>query len=518
MTSAQANSNRNEVKDSQMGTIGDGLTDTLKSKLSNPVQSPEFDLHAVTNEVLEGVGLTTADSGGKLTFYGKDPIVPSCFRFGAMSAISLAAKAVAAAAIWKLRTGEGQDIYVDVRRALKRFAPFFERQYEKLNGRPPSFGDDAGNPFYSLPLFYRTRDGRHVIPLNIYPKLRANALTLLRCTENPAAVRNAILQWRSDDLEAAGAEAGIVMGKLRTYEEFLTELQYTEVLSREPVIRLEKMADSDPIPFKAGGKTPLDGVRALGMSHVIAGPAIGRDLALFGADVLNIWQPMDTEIDMFYRTSHVGMRSSTLDFHVPEERSKFNELLKGADIFFSNRRPGYLERHGLSAEELCAKQPGLIHAKVVWAGETGPWSNRPGFDEVAAAVTGLFALEGTLDQPKLPPINVVCDYAAGWLVTVGLREALRRRAIEGGSYRVVVSLTGFTLWLMSLGIFDKQYAQATAGSSDEHTYVALDLFTAETPLGTYQGITEQVQMSRTPGSFKTVLVPRGSSKPEWLES
>jgi hypothetical protein len=83
-------------------------------------------------------------------------------------------------------------------------------------------------------------------------------------------------------------------------------------------------------------------------------------------------------------------------------------------------------------------------------------------------------------------------------------------------YGVVVSLTGVTLWLLSLGIFDKKYAYTTAGSSDEHTYVAPDLFTAETPLGLYQGITEQVVMSRAPGSFRTVLVPRGSSKPEWL--
>jgi hypothetical protein len=95
-------------------------------------------------------------------------------------------------------------------------------------------------------------------------------------------------------------------------------------------------------------------------------------------------------------------------------------------------------------------------------------------------------------------------------------SALRRRAVEGGSYRIVVSLTRVTLWLLSLGIFEKKYAHATAGSSDEHTYVAPDL-TADTPLGLYQGVTEQVVMSRTPGSFRTVLIPRGSSKAEWLQ-
>jgi hypothetical protein len=125
---------------------------------------------------------------------------------------------------------------------------------------------------------------------------------------------------------------------------------------------------------------------------------------------------------------------------------------------------------------------------------------------------GLFAIEGSLSQPKQPPIVPICDYVVGWLGAI----ALRRRAVEGGGYRVVVSLTRTVLWQLALGIFDRRYAQAAAGSSPEHTYVAPDLFTAETPLGTYQGITEQVVMSRTPGSFRAVLLPRGSSKPGWL--
>ena len=74
------------------------------------------------------------------------------------------------------------------------------------------------------------------------------------------------------------------------------------------------------------------------------------------------------------------------------------------------------------------------------------------------------------------------------------------------------------LWLLSLGIFDKEYAAVTAGSSDEHTYVAPDLFAAETPCGTYQGMTDQAVMSRTKEAYRTVLVPHGLSKPEWLLS
>jgi hypothetical protein len=264
------------------------------------------------------------------------------------------------------------------------------------------------------------------------------------------------LQWRADDLEAAAAEEGLVLAKVRTIEEFLNEPQYTEVLSTMPLITVEKIGESEPMPFTKDGQNPLDGIRAFGMGHVIAGGAMGRDLAMYGADVLNIWRPNATEVEAFAWDVQVGMRSTILDSS-KEDRATFDNLLNDADVFFANKRPGYLERNGLTAEELCAKKPGLIHA-----------------------------------------------------------EALRRRATEGGSYRVVVSLTRTVLWLLSLGIFDKEYAAATAGSSDEHTYVAPDLFIAETPLGTYQGMTDQVVMSRTKESYRTVLAPHGSSRPQWL--
>jgi crotonobetainyl-CoA:carnitine CoA-transferase CaiB-like acyl-CoA transferase len=238
-------------------------------------------------------------------------------------------------------------------------------------------------------------------------------------------------------------------------------------------------------------------------------------MALYGADVLNIWRPRDSEIEAFAWDVQVGMRSTILD-DAKEDRSQLNRLLQGADVFFANKRPGFLKKHGLDAETLCEEKPGLIHATVVMHGEKGPWSNRPGFDEIGAAVSGVFTIEGSPTRPKQPVIVPIADNVVGWLGTTGILAALRRRAIEGGSYRVTVSLTRTVLWLLSLGIFDKAYAKATAGSSDEHTYIAPDLFTAETPLGTYQGMTDQIVMSRTPGSFRTVLAPRGSSKPEWL--
>jgi len=103
-----------------------------------------------------------------------------------------------------------------------------------------------------------------------------------------------------------------------------------------------------------------------------------------------------------------------------------------------------------------------------------------------------------------------------WLSAVGAMVALKRRSIEGGSYRVRISLVRLSLWLLEMGLFDKVYAQSIAGTAGDHAYLDPDLFEAQTPRGRYQGGTDQVAMSRTPGFYRIPLVPRDSSRAEWL--
>jgi crotonobetainyl-CoA:carnitine CoA-transferase CaiB-like acyl-CoA transferase len=217
-----------------------------------------------------------------------------------------------------------------------------------------------------------------------------------------------------------------------------------------------------------------------------------------------------------YTTANIGVRSSLLDVASSDGNARMKDLLRGADIFYANRRHGFLDKIGLSAHEAAQIRPGIIHVTVSLHGETGPWATRAGFDQTAGAVTGITTLEGAPDAPQLPPVMVVNDNMVAWLATTGAVAALMRRAEQGGSYSVHVSLSRASLWLYSLGLFDKAYAHQTAGASDPHINLKPDLFTADTAAGRYQGVTDQVRMSRTPGHYATVLVPRGSSLPVWL--
>lgn len=491
----------------------DQLKVHLLKQNENRLRSDVFDIHAALEDILNSVGYSTADSGGKVTFYGKDPVMPSTLRLASLAGLGLAAKSVALAHLWQLRGGNGQDIHIDIRKAIKRLSPFYERRWETLNGFPAKSQEDPHTPFRFD--FYQTKDKRWVMPLNPYPNAKAHVLDLLNCRSTKEAVGEAIKGWKAKELEIAGAKRGIVMPMVRSLEEFVEEEQFQHIAETE-LIEITKIGESEPEGFSEYPEQPLSGVKALGMGHVIAGAGLGRGLALHGADVLNVWRPSELEVETMYLTSNVGMRSTYLDIdYNAAHRERFDSLLSDADIFFINKRSGFMEQYGLTPNELAQQRPGIIHASVNLHGHSGPWADRNGFDQTAGSVTGVMMLEGADIEPKLPPIVVVNDYVISWLLELGVIKALERRAEEGGSYSVSVSLSKVSAYLMSLGIFDLDYAQKMSNSDEEHQIVAPDQFEAETPLGMYQGVTDQVYMSETPGMYDTVLMVRGSDKPQW---
>jgi len=482
--------------------------------MPDPATSDEYDLHTPLEELLNVVGMTTADCGGTVDFTGADPVLPGALRLAGGTSIALAAKSVAIAKLWQLRGGRGQDIQMDLRVAPHRLCPFYDRKWELLNGFAmvdPARVDMA----FATPSFYRTADDRWVHPMGPYPQLRHDASVLLGVPEQKDAVAAAIARWDSDELEKAAEEAGVIMPVLRTTAELKETEQYRSVLGPMPPVIVEKIGDSDPEPLLGTASAPLAGIRALGRAHIIAGAGCGRALALHGADVLNVWDPDEYEIPMLYLTSNVGVRSTMLDLRTEPGTATMRELLAGADIFYANRRPGYLARHGLDAESAAQVRPGIIHAEVTLNGASGPWAGRVGFDQTAGSLAGVMLLEGTDGVPALPAVPVVNDYITAWFLQLGILQALMLRAETGGSYKVQVSLTRVALWLLGLGTFDKEYAAGIAGQAPGHEYLDPEVFTADTALGRYQGVTEQIRMSQTPGYYTNPLIPRGAHPPAW---
>lgn len=502
-----------------MSTAAETLTDAVRTAVSSPLTRDDaIDMPRQLDAVLADVGMSGSDAGGTITFEGADPIVDSRLALGAAAALGLVAKSVAIARLWRTMGGGGQDIAMDLRVAPRRLCPFYEGRWELANGYPQGNDFDRDTALRHTSL-YRCGDGRWVLPQAQYPKLRRNALKLLGVPDDRDLVTAAIAAVEdSAELERAGAAAGVVMPVVRTPEQFLAEEHYAHLAAR-PLIELEKTGEADPVPLAPATDQPLSGLRALGLGHVIAGAGIGRTLALHGADVLNLWRPLEYESPAAYHSAQFGVRSATLAYRHPGGRERMHELLSGADVFYANRRPALLEALGLTAEQLAETHPGTIHATVTPHGLSGPWRERPGFDQTAGSVAGLFTIEGSEEAPKIPVITVVNDWIVPWLVTCGVCAALERRASEGGSWRVHVSLTRVALWILQLGIFDPEYVAQTHGGAggEAHDYRTPELIRVDGPMGRYQGVTDQVRMSATPGRYRFGLLPMGSERPAWLE-
>jgi crotonobetainyl-CoA:carnitine CoA-transferase CaiB-like acyl-CoA transferase len=188
------------------------------------------------------------------------------------------------------------------------------------------------------------------------------------------------------------------------------------------------------------------------------------------------------------------------------------DLLAGADIVVDNHRPGKMAAHDLGAPQLTERHPGIISVSVSAFGHVGPFKDRAGFDMNGSAASGVMAIEGGDGNPALPPTGLLNDFITGYLGAAGASAALLRRATEGGSYKVNVSLARTAMFVASLGTVDP----AEASASPEHEAREPGRVEADTPLGSLVALAPPVEFSKTPPRWEDpVLVPRGSSKPEW---
>ncbi len=479
-----------------------------------PVNTHQDLLNVVDGLLLEA-GLKREDFGGQITFAGMDPIRPTHLKVGCASASVSGANAIASAIIWKHRTGESQDIHIDLRKAYVTQSPWQDllAGYTLVNGTPQMMGGNVGElGSHILP----TRDGRFVILTSLYASNTERIMQLLDSGTLPKQLERATRKWDSADLEAAAQDAGVPLVICRTSKEFRTTEQYQRHASA-PLIDIEKVGDSDPEPFPPGTR-PLSGIRALGMTHVVAGPAVLRQLSAQGADALNLNTLNWIEQPTMYWQTQAGIRQAYMDARNDGNRKAIYELVKDSDVFVENLRPHLADKQGFSAETLAGIRPGIIYVKIKLNTPTGPWADWMGYDFTAAGLCGLLCDIGSADQPQLPHgVQVVCDFLTGYLAAIGVQAALLRRAKEGGSYKVTVTLSQTIMLEQALGFVDNATLLNLDNLGPDHKPLKPNLQTGQTAFGEFTRLGSQIEMSKTPEYWADpIIAPIGSSKPEWL--
>src|SRR5881396_685880 len=326
-----------------------------------------------------------------LTLTGDEPQLPSSFRVAAAAQVSVAATGLAAAEIWKLRSGQSQQVAVDMRHAVVECR---SERYLRVDGKPPPPAWDA------IAGVYKTRDARFVRLHTNFRHHRDAVCKVLNCKPERDEVQAALMQWDGEAFETAAYAGGCVVALMRPFGEW----------------------------------SDLPHAKALAALLPISGP----DLPAIP------WLTIDTGRGKL--TSFVELKSD-------QGRGVLRDLLASADIFSQGYRPRALASLGFSAEDAARISPGIVYVSLSAYGHARPWAERRGFDSLVQTATGFNHAEGQaagVEGPKELPAQML-DHATGYFMAFGAMMAKARQAREGGSWQVRVSLAQTGRWLWNLG-------------------------------------------------------------------
>lgn len=442
----------------------------------------------------------------RAAFSGAEPALPSSFAVGTAAQASMAAAALAATQIGWLRNGVAQQVAVDKHHAALECCTYFRLDarvplvWDKLAGLYPC-GDDEGAAGW---VRIHTNFAHH----------RDGALRLLGLpagdSAEPADVRQALRRWNAFDFEQAAADAGLVVAALRSFGDWDRHAQ-GQAVALQPLLRIERIGDAPPLalPPLARDARPLQDLRVLDLTRILAGPVGTRALAGYGADVLLVNAPHLPNIEALAETSR-GKLSAHADLRDGAGREAFDRVLREAHVFVQGYRPGGLAQLGYGPPELAAKRPGIVAVSLSAYGTHGPWATRRGFDSLVQTASGFNHAEAQAfgsGPPRALPGQFL-DHVSGQLIALGAAAALWRQQHEGGSWHVQVSLARTGLWLRGLGRVQDGFV---APKPDFAPY----LDTSPSGFGELSAVRHAAILSATPAAWPRPSMPPGSHVLAW---
>ena len=397
-------------------------------------------MNSQCRELLNAVDL---HSDIEVQIAGRDPVLPTRFSLAEAAAGTLAAVGVAAAEIWKRRSaGEIQQVSVAV---LHAAAALNSYRYHRIVDGPDPLAGFAARAAAGATAIYPTGDGRF---FHTHESFDTDGMCAAIGVTHPTPekIAAALHGWNALDLEDHLAGLGHCGAMVRSAEEWAGH-PHGQTLAQTPVVEILRIGDSDPEPFGVGAR-PLAGIRVLDLTRVLAGPTCARTLAEHGADVLRIGAEHLPTLAFFDMDTGHGKRWANVNLKQSQGHDRLRSLAAGADVFSEGYRPGAMARLGFSPEALHEIRPGIVYVSINCYGHAGPFANRPGWEQLGQSVSGMAWEEGGADAPRLVPA-AACDYTTGYLAAFGSLVALLRRAEQGGSYHVRVSLARTGMWYMA---------------------------------------------------------------------
>jgi crotonobetainyl-CoA:carnitine CoA-transferase CaiB-like acyl-CoA transferase len=381
---------------------------------------------------LTGVG-STAD----------EEYLPSVFRVGAAATASTAAATAAVRQLWRLRGNNGA-VEINARHASVAFRS--ERHLTIDGATPPS-------PWAPLSGYYKTADGWIQLHCN-FEHHADRVIEELGTSSDRDAVKASVGERGRFELEDALAGRGACATAFRSQAEWETHDQGLAVAAL-PMLELIQIGEAPPRPVGEGPR-PLDGVRVLDLTRIIAGPVAGRFLASHGATVMRVGASHLPVIGSILGDTTIGKLSTDLDIRAPDQHGLLRSLTQDADVFVQGYRPGGLEALGFGPEAVAEQRPGIVYASLSAFGHVGPWAGRRGFDSLVQTASGICwsGMEAHNARGPRPLPCQALDHASGYLLAFGVAMALHRRATVGGSWHVRLSLAQTGRWIQGLGRHD----------------------------------------------------------------